>query len=131
MTEQAKSDYRQTSLFVPIRYGRFRRFHLANPQVFRWFTHFARQAKLRGGRKRFGARMIGERIRWYTSVETDEECPRLNDHYWPYYSRLLMLVYPDEFGNFFDRRDGNFDVDDHTLLHECRPIHGLDSWLKE
>ena len=102
------------------RYEKFRVFHQENPGVFELFTKFARQAKYKGGRTYYGAHMIGERIRWYTSIETtsDDEF-KVNDHHWPYYARLLMGVYPDEFTNFFRRRDTRFDIDDITLLEEC------------
>jgi len=83
------------------------------------FEQFARAAKSRGSRNYFGARMIGERIRWYTTVETDSaDDYKVNDHHWPYYARLLMLKYP-EFDGFFQRRDSNFDVEDEQLLSEC------------
>ena len=101
------------------RYRRFRKFHRENPRVFELFAHFAAQAKERGRREYFGARMIGERIRWYTAVEvTTEDEYKLNDHYWPYYARLLMLT-DERFAGFFQRRDARFDVDDATLVREC------------
>lgn len=102
------------------RYGRFLKFHRDSPRVYELFRHFAVLAKSKGRRKYFGARMIGERIRWYTSVETtSEDDYRINDHYWPYYARLLMLSDPAQFEGFFERRDAHFDVDDATLLREC------------
>lgn len=97
------------------RFEAFKKFHAANPEVFVLFRRFARQAKDKGGRKYFGARMIAERIRWYTAVETnsDEEFKLCNNHI-PYYARLLMLKYT-EFDGFFARRDGQFDVGDEEL----------------
>ncbi len=97
------------------RYDRWRDFHRANPQVFNLFEHFARQALNKGHRKRFGARMIGERIRWYTSIETSGDDYRLNDHYWPYYARLLMLLF-DEFAGFFEIRNERFDATDAEIV---------------
>ena len=100
------------------RYERFKAFHSSNPDVWRLFKHFAGMARTRGRRPRFGARMIGERIRWYTAVETTDSDFKINDHFWPYYARLLMLS-DGAFDGFFERRDGRFDVDDRTLLAEC------------
>lgn len=101
------------------RYSHFKEFHKNNPRVFELFEQFARTAKTRGSRRCFGARMIGERIRWYTAVETDSDDEyRINDHHWPYYARLLMLRYP-EFDGYFERRDSHFDVEDKQLLEEC------------
>jgi len=97
------------------RFEAFKRFHEENPQVFALFLHFARQAKQAGQRRRFGARMIAERIRWYTAVETasDDGYKLCNNHI-PYYARLIMLKFP-EFEGFFSRRDANFDVEDEEL----------------
>lgn len=53
--------------------------------------------------------MIGERIRWFTSVETNATDYRLNDHYWPYYARLLMGT-DESFAGFFETRDRSFDA---------------------
>jgi len=102
----------------PTRYERFRDFHRANPQVFKLFREFAISAYERGHRSRFGARMLGERIRWYTSVETSDQQYKINDHYWPYYARLLALS-DLRFAEFFENRGGGSDVDDLTLIREC------------
>jgi len=107
------------STFLRERYDRFKAFHKANPQVYVLFVRFAEMARTKGRRPRFGARMIGERIRWYTAVETTStDDYKINDHFWPYYARLLMLTRP-EFDGFFERRDARFDIDDATLLMEC------------
>lgn len=84
--------------------------------MFQLFEQFAREAKVRG--QRVGARMIGERIRWYERVETRTVSPKLNDHYWPYYARLLMAKYT-EFDGFFETRGERFDTDSNTILQEC------------
>ena len=99
-------------------YQRFREFHRANPAVFAHFKRYADQALAK--RVRFGARMIGERIRWYTAIETTDSNSdyKVNDHYWPYYARLLALT-DDRFAEFFQNRGGGSDVDDETLLREC------------
>lgn len=103
---------------LPGRFKRFVDFHQKNPVVWRLFKAFAGQAR-KSGREYFGARQIGERIRWYTSIETTDEVYKLNDHYWPYYSRLLMLT-DSSFAGFFERRDQNFDATDEMILRYCR-----------
>lgn len=91
-------------------------FHRDNPQVFEMFLRFARQAKA-AGRERFGARLIWERLRWHSSIELRSDDPwRLNDHHVGYYSRLAMLLYPDELGGVFERRDNRIDASDAEIL---------------
>lgn len=102
----------QTLLFRD-RLTAWREFHRANPQVFALFVRFSKEARKQRGR--FGARMIGERIRWYTQVETNGDEYRLNDHWWPYYARLAMLTEPDLAG-FFETRGARFDATDSDLL---------------
>lgn len=48
---------------------RFLAFHAANPHVYAAFERFARQA-IAAGRKKLGAGLIYERMRWYYSIET-------------------------------------------------------------
>lgn len=98
------------------RFRKFKEYHAANPMVFVLFRKFARIAKgsPRRGRKYFGARMICERIRWYTDVETVGEIYKISNNHIPYYSRLLMLKYP-EFEGFFQTRDARFDATDEEI----------------
>jgi hypothetical protein len=105
----------QQSLFdyEPERFTAWKKFHRSNPQIYRYFVRFAEQA-LYNGRSRIGARMIGERIRWYTSVQTNDPIYKINDHHWPYYARLLMLT-DERFAGFFQRRDENFDATDEMI----------------
>ena len=88
-----------------------------NPQVWVLFKRFSTEA-LKSNRKYFGARMIGERIRWFSYVETSDPDFKISNNHWPYYARLLMLRHPEQFAEFFARRDATFDVDDATLLRE-------------
>ena len=100
------------------RYDAFRKFHLVNPHVFDKFEEFAREAR-KAGRTRFSAHMIGNRMRWYTQIETTGDEYKVNNNHLPYYAKLLMLLYPDEFGEFFQRRDRFYDTTDAILLEEC------------
>lgn len=82
----------------------FEEFHAANPHVFELFVRFARQVKARGFQK-YSARTILERIRWHTDTETTRDDGfKLNDHHTPFYSRLVMSEFPDEFADFFEIR---------------------------
>lgn len=103
------------------RFAAWKQFHRANPHVFALFVRFAREAKA-AGRERFGAHAIGERIRWYTAIETrSSDGLKINDHHLPYWSRLAMLLHPDLAG-FFERRDANFDATDEQLLDAHRGV---------
>ena len=75
--------------------------------MFRLFHRFAYEA-FNSGRSRFSARMIGERIRWYTTVETTDAEYKINDHHWPYYARLMVGIDP-RFETFFTFKDQRFD----------------------
>jgi hypothetical protein len=46
-------------------------FHAENPEVYQLLRKFACQAK-GAGRKKFGMKMLFERVRWYTEIETKD-----------------------------------------------------------
>lgn len=106
------------------RFSAWKNYHLSHPEVFDLFMSYARQAYA-AGRRRIGARLIGERIRWFANIERsgDDEW-LINDHYWPYYSRLAMLV-DERLRGMFSRRDTNFDATDDEILqvHEDTVCH--------
>ena len=52
---------------LPERFAAFVRFHRDNPVIYQKFVEFA-FAGLHAGRPRFGARMIGVRVRWYLKI---------------------------------------------------------------
>lgn len=79
---------------------RFTEFHKANPHVMRLLVQLAREAKDSGATK-LGMRMLWERLRWSLVVETQDESGfKLNDHYPPLYSRLIMANHPELDGLF-------------------------------
>lgn len=80
----------------------FQIFHRSNPKVYKLFRRFALEAKDLG-RKRFGARFIWERMRWYIRIETRNDNFKLNDHFPPFYARKLMKDIPAMRG-FFELR---------------------------
>ncbi len=84
---------------------KWRQFHDQNPHVYRLFKRFTREA-IASGRERFGARMIWERMRWFTLIEAQDHASdfKLNDHYPAYYARLFMEDH-SRYDGFFETRD--------------------------
>lgn len=67
----------------------FYQFHQHNPKVYELLVKFARQAKA-AGRKKFGMKMLFERVRWFEFVETKDSTGfRLNNNYTSRYARLM------------------------------------------
>lgn len=71
-----------------LKYEDFLRYHKENPEVYKLFARFTYQV-IDKGRKRFGAKMIMERIRWYTNIETKGEVYKVSNNYTAFYSRLF------------------------------------------
>lgn len=108
----------QQRLLFADRFTAWKQFHADNPQVFELFVKFSFEA-VAAGRKHFGARIIGERIRWYVNIETrSTDGLKCNDHVWPYYSRLAMAEHP-ELAGVFECRDAKFDAD----VREIQQFH--------
>ena len=76
-------------------------FHKANPAVYATFERFALEALKH--RRKFGARMIWERMRWEVLIVTRGSDYKLNDHYTPFYARLFMREHPEHAGCFETR----------------------------
>ena len=73
---------------------RFQKFHAENPKVYELFVRFSEEA-IKAGRPRIGAKMLAERIRWYTSVETNGGSWKLNNTFVSRYARLIAKERPD------------------------------------
>lgn len=102
----------------------FNRFHELNPGVYDELVKIAREAKAEGARK-LGLRMCWETMRFRTKRYLEPEdgrqnIYRLNDHYCPYYARLIMDREPDLNGVFNVRRLRS--VDPITVDEDHRPI---------
>ena len=84
--------------------SRFQAFHAANPQVYRELVGRARQLVVNGYRH-LGIRMIWEAMRFdaMVRVKHDPKAPKLNDHFPPFYARLIMRSNPDLAGVFETR----------------------------
>ena len=82
--------------------ARFFAYHQDNPALFGLFLRYAREAKDRG-RGRFSSWMIGNRVRWYTAVETTGPRFKVTNDYFALYARLIVYLHP-EFDGFFEMR---------------------------
>lgn len=109
MTARRKSSYKKKRSKARARPSRseleraFLRFHAANPQVYRLFKKYALQAA-RARHRHFGSKMIFERMRWYTMIETTDADYKLNNNYTAYYARMFMADYPEHREFFRTRR---------------------------
>lgn len=82
----------------------FEKFDQENPHVYALFKKYSKMAKDRGY-KRFSAKAVFERLRWYYAFETKSNDEfKLNNSYTAYYARKLMSEFP-EFADFFETRE--------------------------
>lgn len=86
--------------------GRFEAFHEANPQVWDVLVREARRWKRERPGARLGINLLIGRVRWVLTVRTNSTGDgfRINDHFAPFYARLLMHRCPDLDGLFELRR---------------------------
>ena len=83
--------------------AKFESFHADNPHVYTLFCRFTLQA-IAAGRGRYSARMIIERIRWHTTIETSSHDYKINGNHVPFYARLFERDHPAHRGLFERRR---------------------------
>jgi hypothetical protein len=84
---------------------RFRAFHEKNPQVYDRLRQMALALKA-AGHRRWGMRNLWEKLRYDLAVQTTATNFRLNDHFPPFYARLLMKQCPELKGFFEIRGEG-------------------------
>jgi len=85
------------------RFVRFDRFHTKNPHIYERLREMS-LALLAKGYKHWGMRNLWEKLRYDLAVETEGASDfRLNDHFPPFYARLLMQQCP-ELQGFFETR---------------------------
>lgn len=77
-------------------------YHEQNPHIYDLFEKFAMQAII-SGKKHLGAKMIVERIRWYTDVEAKNDQFKINNNMTPFYARLFEENRP-QYKGFFRKR---------------------------
>ena len=80
-----------------------------NPKVYQLFKRFALQY-LEVRPRKVGAKMIWERMRWYTHIETKTDEFKLNNNYTAFYARKFCDEFP-EYVECFDHRKSAADVD--------------------
>ncbi len=81
----------------------FERFDRANPAVYRLFCRFCDDA-IRAGRTHLGAKMIWERMRWHTRVETSDATFKLNNNWHAPMAKKWLAEHP-EHPHFFETRE--------------------------
>lgn len=81
---------------------RFEHFHRTNPTVYGVIVQKAREWRAAGNGK-LGMSLLFGMVRWVLALETKGDPFRINDHYVPYYSRLVMWQEPD-LADLFDLR---------------------------
>ena len=81
----------------------FEAFHADNPDIYEMFKRFSLEACKKN--KNYSARGIFHRIRWETSVSSDDLVFKLNDIWTAYYARKFMEDYPELSGFFRLRKE--------------------------
>ena len=89
---------------------KFKEFHLSNPMVYELFKRFSFEA-INNNHKHLSVAMIIERIRWETTVSTNDLEFKINNNHKPYYARLFMSDCPIYKG-FFRTKEMDHDVDE-------------------
>lgn len=89
----------------PVKYRDFVEFHEANPFVYDRIKELALIYKFKYGIKRESVRHFFHLIRGEILVKCEDKRSKfkINDHYSPYYSRLIMIDCP-ELSGFFETR---------------------------
>lgn len=88
---------------------KFERFHAANPDVYRTIVEHAREWRAAGSGK-LGMSLLFGMVRWVIALRTKGDPLRINDHYVPYYSRLIMWQEADLRELFDTRRSTEADA---------------------
>lgn len=96
----------------------WKKFHHENPKFYALFVRFSLQA-VNAGRKRFSARTVIHRIRWYTTIDTQGDAYKVNNNWSPFYARLFEHDFPEHDG-FFEMRSSFADAVDLDRIEEKR-----------
>ncbi|MHC4698493.1 MAG: hypothetical protein ACYTFA_17305 [Planctomycetota bacterium] len=109
----------RTLSFAMTNFERFLVWYGLNRLVYEMFRDIA--LRVYHHSQKTSARRIAEHIRWVMVFERGEDGFKLNNNHVPYLARLVMLRHR-QLGGFFKTRGGGHDVDDETLLYECKRI---------
>lgn len=74
-------------------------FDRENPNVYKLYKKFAFQI-IKKGYNRIGSKMIIERIRWETAINTNDEHFKINNNNSPYYARKFCVEFPEHTTKF-------------------------------
>lgn len=83
-------------------FDRFVIFHKANPVVWILFKQYANE--MREVRDHYSGRAVWERVRWDVDFATTGESVKMNDHYFPYYTRMYLATHQEAKGFFQIRK---------------------------
>ena len=97
----------QLNMFTTTLEDRFAEFNENNPHVEQMILDIAGEMKARGFRH-FGMKMIFERIRWLTALETVGEPWKINNDFTALYARKIMTEHKS-FDGFFRTRKSRVD----------------------
>lgn len=78
---------------------KFSKWHEANPHVYEHFERFTRQV-IATGRKKCGAWLVINRIRWFTEIETHGGKFKISNDFIALYARMFMERNPEHAGFF-------------------------------
>lgn len=82
--------------------SRYHAWDQANPSFYALFVKYSLEL-ITAGRRSFGVRLVWERIRWESMIQTQGDQYKMNDHYHAIYARRFMDDHP-QFGNVFKLR---------------------------
>ena len=94
----------------PTTADRFERFHRGNPHVYALLVDLTREWKIATDGQKIGLRCVWEQLRWQLAITTTGVDYKLNDHYPPYYARLIAHQEPDLRGLFELRKSPEADA---------------------
>jgi hypothetical protein len=80
--------------------AKFLGYHRNNPEVWRWFEVFAKNAAESG--KKLGAKAVMERVRWEVEICSTGEFA-INNNYTSYFARVFAAKHP-QFKDYFETR---------------------------
>lgn len=100
----------QLSFIDPIE-SNFRKFNRENPVIYKLFKEFTFQA-INRGHKKLSSEMIINRIRWETSVMSNDKDYKINNNYKPFYSRMFMNEH-SQYQDFFYKSTSKADMENY------------------
>lgn len=94
---------------LPTNAVEFLKFHKENPAVWALYKKFAYEAH-QAGHIRLSSEIILNRVRWETTIATNDKQFKINNNHKPFYARMLMHKEQFYFENFFAMRQSVADT---------------------